>query len=185
MADQDNNLDLEDVGAGSEDIGAEGKKTGFLPAMVIQILKWVAIALGIIIISGTTTLIIYSMISKGRSGSSLEQLSPEYKMAEDPLQYDDSIEAIRGVTSDEVPAIYTVKVSIGFEQGDNKTAFEFNARRREIQNVIFLILSGKRKIDLKPDKYATLQNELKTEINRRMKSGKIKAVIFREFVVAQ
>ena len=48
MADQDNNLDLEDVGVGSEDIGTEGKKTGFLPAIVIQILKWVAIALGFI-----------------------------------------------------------------------------------------------------------------------------------------
>ena len=185
MADQDDNLDLEEVGAGSEDIGAEGKKTGFLPAIVIQILKWAAIALGIIILSGTTTLIFFNLINKGRSGSSLEQLSPSYAATEDPLQYDDSIEAIRGVTSDEVPAIYTMKVSIGFKQGDNKTAFEFNARRREIQNLIFLTLSSKKKIDLKPDKYATMQEELKIAINRIMQSGKIKSVVFREFVVAQ
>ena len=185
MADQDNNLDLEDVGAGSEDIGVEGKKTGFLPAIVIQILKWAAIALGFIILGATTTVITFNLINKGRSGSSLEQLSPQYQATQDPLQYDDSIESIRGVTSDEVPAIYTVKVSIGFKQGDNKTAFEFNARRREIQNLIFLILSGKKKIDLKPDKYSSLQEELKTAINRIMQSGKIKSVVFREFVVAQ
>ena len=185
MADQDNNLDLEDVGAGSEDIGTEGKKTGFLPAIVIQILKWVAIALGFIILGATTTVITFNLINKGRSGSNLEQLSPNYKATEDPLQYDDSIESIRGVTSDEVPAIYTVKVSIGFKQGDNKTAFELNARRREVQNLIFLILSGKKKIDLKPDKYKALQEELKNSINRVMQSGKIKSVVFREFVVAQ
>lgn len=185
MADQDNNLDLKDVGAGSEDIGTEGKKTGFLPAIVIQILKWVAIALGFIILGATTTVITFNLINKGRSGSSLEQLSPNYTATEDPLQYDDSIESIRGVTSDDVPAIYTVKVSIGFKQGDNKTAFEFNARRREIQNLIFLILSGKKKIDLRPDKYSALQQELKTAINSRMQSGKIKAVVFREFVVTQ
>ncbi|MBA7589584.1 hypothetical protein ES708_31670 [subsurface metagenome] len=185
MADQDNKLDLEDVGAGSEDVAAEGKKTGFLPAIVIQTLKWAAIALGFIILGATTTVITFNLINKGRSGSSLEQFSPDYKATEDPLQYDDSIESIRGVTSDEAPAIYTVKVSIGFKQGDNKTAFEFNARRREIQNLIFLILSRKKKVDLKPDKYASLQNELKIAINRIMQSGKIKSVVFREFVVAQ
>ena len=84
-----------------------------------------------------------------------------------------------------MPAIYTVKVSIGFKQEDNKTAFELNARRREVQNLIFLTLSSKKKIDLRPDKYKALQEELKNSINRIMQSGKIKSVVFREFVVAQ
>ena len=44
---------------------------------------------------------------------------------------------------------------------------------------------SKKKIDLKPDKYKALQEELKTFINMIMQNGKIKAVVFREFVVAQ
>jgi len=64
-------------------------------------------------------------------------------------------------------------------------AFEITARHREIQNIIFLYLSGKTKDELKPEKYLAIQEDLKNQINKVMKSGKLKSVVFREFVVAQ
>ena len=99
--------------------------------------------------------------------------------------YDDSIESIRGVTADETPAIFSLKVSLGYEEGSNKIAFELNARRREIQNIIFLYISQKHREELAPKYYQQLQDELMNQINRRMKEGKIKQVVFSEFVVTQ
>ena len=99
--------------------------------------------------------------------------------------YDDSIESIRGVTADDAPAIFSLKVSLGYEEGNNKIAFELNARRREIQNISFLYISQKERDELRPERYQQLQDELRNQINQVMKEGKIKQVVFSEFVVTQ
>ena len=132
-----------------------------------------------------TTVGTFNIINRGRKSSDLAIVSPQYQAKAEPLQYDDSIESIRGVTADEVPGIFSIQVSLGYEEGNNRIAFELNARRREIQNIVFLHISNKSKDGLKPEYYTKLQEELKEQINRVMKSGKIKQVVFREFVVAQ
>ncbi len=184
MSDEER-LNLEDVGAGTEEVEAEGRKPGFLPGIIIRILKYAAIGLGFIILGATTTVVTFNIINRGRKSSDLAIVSPQYQAKAEPLQYDDSIESIRGVTADEVPGIFSIQVSLGYEEGNNRIAFELNARRREIQNIVFLHISNKSKDGLKPEYYTKLQEELKEQINRVMKNGKIKQVVFREFVVAQ
>ena len=184
MSDEEG-LSLEDVGAGGEETAPEGKKAGFLPAFLIRILKWVAIGLGFVILGVTTTVITFNLVNRGKSGTALPALSEEYQAYQAPLQYDDTLEEIRGVTSDEEPAIFSAKVSMGFEAESKTVAFELSARKREIQNIIFLYLSGKPKSELKPERYVQIQEDLRNNINKVMKEGKIKSVVFREFVVAQ
>jgi flagellar FliL protein len=184
MSDEEG-LSLDDVGAGGEEAAPEGKKAGFLPTFLIRILKWVAIGLGFVIVGVTTTVITFNLVNRGRSGTNLPSLSEEYQATQDPLGYDDSLDEIRGVTSDDVPAIFSAKVSMGFDSESKTVAFELSARKREIQNIIFLYLSGRTKDELKPEKYQQIQEELKNQINKVMKEGKLKAVVFREFVVAQ
>jgi flagellar basal body-associated protein FliL len=185
MSDEEG-LSLEDVGAGGEETAPEGgKKAGFLPAFLIRILKWVAIGLGFIILGVTTTVITFSLVNRGKSGTALPALSEEYQAYRAPLQYDDSLEEIRGVTSDEEPAIFSAKISMGFDADSKTVAFELSARKREIQNLIFLYLSGRTKAELRPERYRQIQEELMNNINKVMREGKIKEVAFREFVVAQ
>lgn len=184
MGDEEN-LNLEDVGAGSDDVEVEGKKAGFLPSFIIKILKWVALGLGFIILGVTTTVITFNLVNKGRKTSDMTQRSPEYTAKTDPLEYDDTIESIRGVTADETPAIFNIQVSIGYESGNTEIAFELNARRREIQNIVFIYISTKKRDQLRPEYYKQLLEDLKQQINRVMKSGSIKTVIFRDFVVTQ
>ena len=184
MSDEEK-LNLEDVGAGTEEAEAEAKKAGFLPSVIIKFLKWAAIGLGFIILGATTTVITFKMLNKGRTNPDFALTSTEYRATEPLLEWDDSIESIRGVTSDEVPAIFTVGVSLGYEGGNNRLTFELNARRRQIQNIIFILVSNKNRDELKPDKYKNLQEELKEQINRIMREGRIKSVVFREFVVTQ
>ncbi len=186
MSDEEG-LSLEDVGAGGEETAPEGKKAGFLPTFLIRILKWVAIGLGFVILGVTTTVITFSLVNRGKSGASLPSLSEEYQGTRPPLQYDDTLEEIRGVTSDEEPAIFSAKLSLGYsmEMENKRMAFEISARKREIQNIVFLYLSGKTKAELKPDRYTQILEDLKNNINKVMREGKLKEVTFREFVVAQ
>jgi len=184
MSDEES-LNLEDVGAGAEEVESEGRKAGFLPTFVIKILKWVAIGLGFVILGVTTTVVTFSLINRGKTQTGLTNISEEYQAVPEPLEYDDTIDEIRGVTADETPAIFSVRVSLGYEVGNQQVAFELNARRRQIQNLIFIWISGKKREELRPQAYTTLQEELKQQINRIMKDGKIKSVVFRSFVVTQ
>ena len=184
MSDEEG-LSLEDVGAGGEETAPEGRKAGFLPTFLIRILKWVAIGLGFVILGVTTTVITFNLVNRGKSGTALPSLSEEYQATRPPLQYDDTLEEIRGVTSDEEPGIFSAKISMGFDVESKAVAFELSARKREIQNIIFLYLSGRSKAELRPDRYTQILEDLKNNINKVMREGKIKEVAFREFVVAQ
>jgi flagellar basal body-associated protein FliL len=74
---------------------------------------------------------------------------------------------------------------MGFDSENKRLPFELSARHREIQNIILLYLSSKTKAELKPDRYTQILEDLKNNINKVMREGKIKEVAFREFVVAQ
>jgi flagellar FliL protein len=184
MSDEEG-LSLEDVGAGPEEVSPAGRRAGFLPTFLIRILKWVAIGLGFIILGVTTTVVTFSLVNRGRAGEQVRQLSPQYQAKAMPLNYDDTIEDIRGTTSDEVGAIFSARVSLGYEPDNQRLAFEITSRKRQIQNIILLYLSNRTKDQLRPEYYRQIQEELKNQINTVMREGQIKEVTFREFVVTQ
>ena len=185
MSDEEG-LSLEDVGAEGEELSPAGRKAGFLPSFLIRLLKWVAIGLGFVILGVTTTVVTVRIFNQGREGEQVRGVSPEDMTARPPpLEYDDTIEEIRGVTADDPPAIFSTRVSVGYEPGNTQVAFELTARKRQIQNIILLYLSTKTGDELGPENYATLQEELKNAINKVMRDGQIMEVLFRDFVVTQ
>jgi flagellar basal body-associated protein FliL len=184
MSDEEG-LSLEDVGAGSEEIAPAGRKAGFLPTFLVRALKWVAIGLGFVILGVTTTVVTFNLVNRGRAGADLREISPEYSARPEPLNYDDTLEEIRGVTSDEVPAIFSARISLGYEPGKQQLAIEIAARKREIQNIVLLYLSNKRSEELRPENYRQIQEDLRSQINRVLKEGQIESVVFRDFVVTQ
>ena len=64
MSDEQQDLNLEDVGATSEDV-AGPRRGGLLSGMLLNILKWAAIGIGAIIIVVTTTVVTVRILSKG------------------------------------------------------------------------------------------------------------------------
>jgi flagellar basal body-associated protein FliL len=184
MSDEEG-LSLEDVGAGAEEIAPAGRKAGFLSAVLVRALKWVAIGLGFVILGVTTTVITFNLVNRGRAGSEVRELSPEYSARPDPLNYDDTLEEIRGVTSDETPAIFSARISLGYDPGNQQLAIEIAARRREIGNIVLLYLSNKSSAELRPEHYLQIQEDLRGQINRVLKEGQIESVVFRDFVVTQ
>lgn len=181
MADEES-LDLGDVGAGEEE-GEPRQRAAGLSGLFIKMLKWGAIGLGFIILGVTTTVMTFRLVNKGAT-QVLPSASEKYVSTKKPLEYYDNIDSIRGVTADENPAIFSLRVSVGYKKNDKETNTELIDRRRELQNLILLYISTKKMSELTPEYYAQLQEELKQQVNRRMIRD-IDEVTFREFVVTK
>jgi len=182
MSDEQQDLNLEDVGAGAEDVSGP-RRGGVLSGLLLTILKWAAIGIGAVIIVVTTTIITVRLVSKGGQSEGLAAISPSYAAKEPPLAYYDDIEQIRGQTADDPPAIYLLQVTLGYDPKDKEVSVEIGNRRREIQDIILRDISQKKAADLAPTHYAELEQELQDMINETMTTGKVKAVTLRQFVV--
>ncbi len=182
MSDEQQDLNLEDVGAGSED-AAGPRSGGILSGMLLTILKWAAIGIGAVIIVVTTTIITVRIVSKGNQPQGLAAVSPAYAGKAEPLASFDDIEQIRGQTADDPPAIFIMQLSLGYDPKDKEVSTEIGNRRREIQDLVLKDVSQKRAADLAPGRYGEVQAELMDMINSIMRNGKVKSVMFRQFVV--
>ncbi len=182
MSDEQQDLNLEDVGAGAEDVSGP-RRGGLLSGMLLTILKWAAIGIGAVIIVVTTTIITVRIASKGNNPQGLAAISPAYAGKSEPLASFDDIEQIRGQTADDPPAIFLMQVSLGYDPKDKQISVEIGNRRREIQDLILKTISQKKAAELAPAQYGVVQNELKDLINMVMQNGKVQSVMFRQFVV--
>ena len=184
MGDEDQDLLSEAVA----DDGDAGQQTRAIPGLLIRVLRYAAIGAGIVIVAGTTAFLVSGNRSGSSSGAVADQLNavslqgPEKREA---LAKFDLLESVRGVTSDEQPRVFTLQVELGYEQGDTNLQTELNDRVSELENLVFLHVSQKRAEELRPRNYATLQEELKRQINRVLINGQVEAVWLSEFVVVQ
>ena len=178
----DEELNIEDVSGGTEEPeSGGGKKTGFIPGIVITILKYAAVGLGIIILAVTATVITFNVINKGGSRQPITNVPQEYKSIADPYEYYENLDSIRGTTSGMNPAVFSGKFVIGYTKGDKEINTELIERKNQIQNKILTYLSRKNYDELKPDRYEEIQEQLKGLINGMLKSGKIKEILMVEF----
>jgi len=182
MSDEQQDLNLEDVGAGAEDVSGP-RGGGILSGMLLTILKWAAIGIGAVIIVVTTTIITVRIVSKGTQQQGLAATSPAYAGKAEPLAAFDDIEQIRGQTADDPPAIFLMQLSLGYDPKDKEVSTEIGNRRREIQDLVLKDVSQKKAADLAPGHYGEVQAELMDIINMIMRNGKVKSVMFRQFVV--
>jgi flagellar basal body-associated protein FliL len=136
-----------------------------------------------VIIVVTTTIITVRIVNKGANPQGLAAISPAYQAKSEPFATFDGIEQIRGQTADDPPAIFLMSVSLGYDTKDKEISVEIGNRQREIQDLILTDISQKKAADLSPAHYGEVQAELINLINMRMRTGKVKTVMFRQFVV--
>jgi flagellar basal body-associated protein FliL len=159
-------------------------QSGMVFGIVGTFLSPLTAFLVIVIIAATTTLIFKAQSNVG-SQREIGALSPTYTARESSLAFYDNIEQIRGQTADEQPAVFLVLVSLGYNPAENELSVELGNRNREIQELILKDISSKTATELSPAHYDEIQSELQQLINMVMKTGKVKAVIFRQFSVVK
>jgi flagellar FliL protein len=102
------------------DGGGGGQKVGFLPAIVIQILKWAAIIVGAIIFIVTVVVVTLNIMGAGQPGQDRIPRSESYEGPPPEYSWYQEIAELRGVTRDQVPRTFVVEIRLGYEK-DNST----------------------------------------------------------------
>lgn len=177
MADEQKFLDQE-APAQEEDVEI-GKKVGFLPAIVIKILKWTAIGLVITTLVVTVTVLVATWFLEGRiAQASTVAVSPDYEEVPEILEYYQNVGTIRGLTADVPAQMFVAEIDIGYEKGNRSINTELIDRTPRIKNMVLLFFSEKKATDF--TRKRELQIELLNMINRVMRSGKIKSVLIQE-----
>jgi flagellar FliL protein len=185
MSDEQQDLNLEDVGAGSEDATGP-RRGGLLSGMLLTILKWAAIGIGVIIIVVTTTVITVRAVTKGATAATgLAAVSPEYGPKAEPLATYSDIPQIRGQTADDPQAIFLLQVSLGYATKDAQFSVEIGQRKAQIQDLILRDISQKTAAALSASHWDELQAELQNQINAIMTTGKVRKVDFLSFIVSK
>ena len=182
MSDEQQDLSFEDVGGSGEAAGGP-RKPGIFSGLILTILKWAAIVVGIIIVVVTVTMITINIRDRGRVAQNIAAQSPAYQPKEEPLAYTDVVQTMRGQTSDEEPATFLVEISIGYGMDDKQVAAEIGQRAPQLRDLGIKYLSRRTADELGPAYYDMIQDDLRSQINGVMTSGKVKSVVFRQISV--
>lgn len=172
MADEDLGMDENTASAGPAKKGLMG---GLLPTL----LKWIAIAIGAIIVIVTVVVITLHVVGGNTTAQTTIPVAQEYSGRRETLDWFTSIGSIRTKTSDAVPASVLVEVVLGYKKDDKSAATEITARLIEIKDFLRRYFTEKRADDLRPMNEEKLKIEIRNSINDDILSNsKIKDVRF-------
>ena len=178
MSDEDGFLDDSVTGEEEQQTGA---KTGFLPAIVITILKWAAIAVGAIIFVVTIVIITNRLTGRGSEPVGIANYSPEYEQEQLELEYfNTDLDNIRGTTSDDPPVSFLASVTIGYPAGKTIVQTELVSNKEVIHNLVLKYFGSKKATELVTQNFEVLEGDLKTNINNQMRKGQIVKLLIME-----
>ena len=176
MADEDTDLDDNDIGMSSSNDKKKGKGMG---GLLPTLLKWIAIVIGAIILIVTVVIITMKVMGTNNTATVAVPVSPEYTSKRELLSWYNSIGSIKTKTCDEIPASVIVEVVLGYKIDDKTTATEITQRQIEIKDFLRRYFTGKTAEELRPNNEAKLQMEIRNTINDDILStSRIKDVKF-------
>ena len=142
----DEGLDGLEDGGTSASSGKKGGMGGALPGL----LKWVAIALGAIILIVVIVVVTVNILNKNTTGTPSIPISDEYVTQREILDWYTSLGAIRTKTSDDISASVVVDIALGYKKDDKATSTEITQRNIELKDFLRRYFTEKTIAELKP-----------------------------------
>jgi flagellar FliL protein len=150
------------------------------------LLKWIAIAVGAIVIIVTVVIITMKIVNSNTSNQTVVPVSQEYATQRETLDWYQSLGSIRTKTMDETPASVVVEVVLGYKTQDKVASAEITSRNIEIKDFLRRYFTEKTAAELKPQNEDKLRIEIKNAINDDiLSSSKIRDVRFLSFDVVE
>jgi len=178
------NEEIEDIEGTAEEetLEAGGAQKKLLGPTVIRTLIFVALALVLIIISGT---IAYIVARRVGAGPETQKMSPEAIVREKPLAYFDMEPFSINTNDTDEPHFVKVTMALGYDTGGTtELQTELNKRRAQIRDIVISVIGEKRYTDLNTqEKRTELKNEVMRRVNSKLQNGEIKEIAFTEFVL--
>lgn len=173
-------FDPEEEGAGEEQPSPGKKRIGFLPAIVIDILKWSAIVIGAIIFIVVVVIITVRMMGGGPAAEATRlPLQSDYEPGgQELLDWFSQIGDVRGTTNDEPRRTFIVTPHIGFQPESDAVLQELIRREIQIRELVAIYFSSRPVRDLEGvENRQRVKRDLREEINRLM-NNRIRDVAF-------
>jgi flagellar protein FliL len=180
MADEDSFLDDDVASGGDVEVG---QKTGFVPALLLKVLKWAAVALAAIIFIVTVVVFTMRIINQGTRPATVPAVSEEYRATPKRLQYYDVFEDIRTRTADDAPYTVIARVALGFDPVNKQLYNEIVERSQKLQDLIRSYFTQKTANEVLPKNEDIVKQEIMIRVNSIMANGKVEDIIFLEYNV--
>jgi len=135
MAEKDDDF-MEGDDAGGGEAKESAKKPAFASAMLMQILKWVAIILGSVIFIVTVVIVTISIMGVGQQKTERVAESPEYEAVVPILGWYGSIAELRGVTIDQPKHTFVIQIQIGYGKDDPTMEPQIAERKVQITDML-------------------------------------------------
>jgi len=175
----DDMFDADDDVVGAEETQPGQKRVGFLPGVLIQVLKWVGVILGAVIFIVTVVVVTVNILNRGNVTQTRIPTSEEYR-AEAPIYtWFEQIGELRGSTADEVRTTYIVEPFLGYDGENEQLTTELIQRRIQLVG-IFNDYFGSRSTDELEGaaNKVRVEQELQDFINRILRNGRIEDIVF-------
>lgn len=175
MADEDSGIDL---GEDSETAAVPAKKGG-LGGILPTILKYVALALGAIVLIVTVVIITMNVMGGNKTRQTQVPISEEYKEYAEELDWYQSLGEIQTRTSDASHASVLVNIFLGYKKEDKVASAEITAQKIPIRDFLRNYFADKSVEELSPKNEERLKIEIRNEINDRiLNKSKIRKISF-------
>ncbi len=175
---------MADDDAGTDDLGddnaaAAPSKKGGIGGILPTLLKYIALALGAIILIVTVVIITMNIVGANKPAQAAIPVSEDYKEIAEELEWYTSLSDIQTRTSDAVPASVVVNVFLGYKKEDKVTSTEITAQRIPIRDFLRNYFAGKTAEELTPRNEEKIKIEIRNEINDTiLNRGKVKKISF-------
>lgn len=175
----DDMFDSDDDVVGAEESQSGQKRVGFLPGVLIQVLKWVGIILGAVIFIVTVVVVTVNFLNRGNVTQTRIPTSEEYA-AEAPIYiWYEQIGELRGSTADEVRTTYIVEPFLGYDQDNDQLTTELIQRRIQLIGIFNDYFGSRTTDELEgPENKLRVEQELQDQINRVLRQGLVRDIVF-------
>jgi flagellar FliL protein len=180
----DDMFDAEDDVVATEETQPGQKRVGFLPGVLIQVLKWTGIILAAIIFIVTVVVITVRVLNRGNTQQVRAPISADYESNIPRLEYFGQIGELRGTTGDEVRTTFVVEPYLGYRKGNDGLSTELIDRTIQLIG-LFNDYFGTRTVDelegAQGENRRTVELELIQAINNLLEEGAIEDIVFRSY----
>ena len=180
MADEEGFLDEEVAPGGDVEVG---QKTGFLPALVIKILKWAIAGVALIALVVTIVVITMGFMSRGTRPATVPAISEDYRATPPKLEYYNVFEPIRTRTADEVPYTVIARIGLGYDPDNTSLYREIGERNDKLQDLLRSYFTQKTAKEVEAKNEFIVKQDLLIRVNAILANGKVEDVIFYEYNV--
>jgi flagellar FliL protein len=177
MSDADDNIDLGEDGGESST-----KKKNGLALLLPNLLKVVAIGLGLLILIVTISVITFNILNKGggRSRTAVSMDDAAYIGVRPSYSMFSALPVIRATTKDPNPYSVVAEMVLGYDLNNATAATELTSRLVELQDFTRNYFGNKYAADLQPDKEEELKRDLMEKLNRLLNTARVRAVYFKQ-----